>query len=157
MKIKQLVENNEYFWPVVGAEAVKFPNNQNLTEIIEGIASSVPSGVFASVEYDTEAKSLKFYDSEDNLVSTLDVTNFIKDGMLDTMVVDGDYLVATFNPAADKEPIRIPLSSIFNVDNYYTKEQVDENITNILAEIDTITSEDVDNIISGIFPEPRLT
>ena len=155
MKIKQLVENNEYFWPVVGAEAVKFPNNQNLTEIIEGIASSVPSGVFASVEYDTEAKSLKFYDSEDNLVSTLDVTNFIKDGMLDTMVVDGDYLVATFNPAADKEPIRIPLSSIFNVDNYYTKEQVDENITNILAEIDTITSEDVDNIISGIFPEPR--
>lgn len=157
MKIKQLVENNEYFWPVVGAEAVKFPNNQNLTEIIEGIASSVPSGVFASVEYDTEAKSLKFYDSEDNLVSTLDVTNFIKDGMLDTMVVDGDYLVATFNPAADKEPIRIPLSSIFNVDNYYTKEQVDENITNILAEIDTVTSEDVDNIISGIFPEPRLT
>ena len=155
MKIKQLVENNEYFWPVVGAEAVKFPNNQNLTEIIEGIAGSVPSGVFASVEYDTEAKSLKFYDSEDNLVSTLDVTNFIKDGMLDTMVVDGDYLVATFNPAADKEPIRIPLSSIFNVDNYYTKEQVDENITNILAEIDTITSEDVDNIISGIFPEPR--
>lgn len=155
MKIKQLVENNEYFWPVVGAEAVKFPNNQNLTEIIEGIASSVPSGVFASVEYDTEAKSLKFYDSEDNVVSTLDVTNFIKDGMLDTMVVDGDYLVATFNPAADKEPIRIPLSSIFNVDNYYTKEQVDENITNILAEIDTVTSEDVDNIISGIFPEPR--
>ena len=155
MKIKQLVENNEYFWPVVGAEAVKFPNNQNLTEIIEGIASSVPSGVFASVEYDTEAKSLKFYDSEDNLVSTLDVTNFIKDGILDTMVVDGDYLVATFNPAADKEPIRIPLSSIFNVDNYYTKEQVDENITNILAEIDTVTSEDVDNIISGIFPEPR--
>ena len=75
--------------------------------------------------------------------------------MLDTMVVDGDYLVATFNPAADKEPIRIPLSSIFNVDNYYTKEQVDENITNILAEIDTVTSEDVDNIISGIFPEPR--
>lgn len=155
MKIKQLVENNEYFWPVVGAEAVKFPNNQNLTEIIEGIASSVPSGVFASVEYDPEAKSLKFYDSEDNLVSTLDVTNFIKDGMLDTMVVDGDYLVATFNPAADKEPIRIPLSSIFNVDNYYTKEQVDENITNILAEIDTVTSEDVDDIISGIFPEPR--
>lgn len=155
MKIKQLVENNEYFWPVVGAEAVKFPNNQNLTEIIEGIASSVPSGVFASVEYDTEAKSLKFYDSEDNVVSTLDVTNFIKDGMLDTMVIDGDYLVATFNPAADKDPIRIPLSSIFNVDNYYTKEQVDENITNILAEIDTITSEDVDNIISGIFPEPR--
>lgn len=155
MKIKQLVENNEYFWPVVGAEAVKFPNNQNLTEIIEGIASSVPSGVFASVEYDSEAKSLKFYDSEDNVVSTLDVTNFIKDGMLDTMVIDGDYLVATFNPAADKEPIRIPLSSIFNVDNYYTKEQVDENITNILAEIDTVTSEDVDNIISGIFPEPR--
>ena len=37
----------------------------------------------------------------------------------------------------------------------YTKEQVDENITNILAEIDTVTSEDVDNIISGIFPEPR--
>lgn len=155
MKIKQLIEGGEEFWPVVGAEAVKFPNNQNLTEIIEGIASSVPSGVFASVEYDTEAKSLKFYDSEDNLVSTLDVTNFIKDGMLDTMVVDGDYLVATFNPAADKEPIRIPLSSIFNVDNYYTKEQVDENITNILAEIDTVTSEDVDNIISGIFLEPR--
>ena len=49
MKIKQLVENNEYFWPVVGAEAVKFPNNQNLTEIIEGIASSVPSGVFSFV------------------------------------------------------------------------------------------------------------
>lgn len=152
MKIKQLVENNEYFWPVIGPEAVKFPNNQNLTEVIEGIAGSVPSGVFASVQYDAGAKSLKFYDSEDNLVSTLNVTDFIKDGMLDTMVIDGDYLVATFNPAAGKEPIRIPLSSIFNVDNYYTKEQVDENITNILSEIDTITSEDVDNIINEIFP-----
>ncbi|WP_287385866.1 hypothetical protein [Lachnospira sp.] len=62
--------------------------------------------------------------------STIDVTDFIKDGMVDNVYIDNslggqDKLVITFNTDAGKQDIEIPISSIFNATNYYTKTESD--------------------------------
>ena len=152
MKIKQLKENSEYFWPVVGAEAVKFPNDQTLPEVLEDISEGISSvsGVFSSVQYDSQNKVLNFYDSDDTLVSSLDVTDFVNDGMVDNVTIENDNLVITFNSAAGKQPISIPISNMINMNDYYTKQEINEIVETI--DIETIDSEDVDDIIDTIFP-----
>ena len=142
MKIKQLIEGGEEFWPVVGAEAIKFPDDSTLPEVIEEITSGVASvtGVFSSVEYDPEHRVLNFYDSEsEEPVDSLDVSDFVKDGMVDTV--------------AGKQPIRVPLNNLVDLSNYYTKQELNEIIETI--DIQTIDSNDVDNMIDTIFPIPE--
>lgn len=54
----------------------------------------------------------------------IDGADFIKDGMVENVeIVDGN-LVITFNTDHGLEPISIPLSKIFNPENYYTKEDI---------------------------------
>ena len=152
MKIKHLKENSEYFWPVVGAEAIKFPNDKTLPEVLEDIeAGAAPAeGVFTEVIYDDQNKLLKFYDYENTLVKSLDVSAFVNDGMIDSVTVENNNLVFTFNSAAGKQPISIPITNMVNLDNYYTKQELNEIIENV--NIETATSQDIDNIIDTIFP-----
>ena len=152
MKIKQLLENGEQFWPVVGPDAIIFQDEESLSDKLDTLSGEVSSlsGVFASVEYDTNNKALKFYDSQNSLVTSLNVTAFVKDGMLDAINVSDNNLVFTFNPESGKNAVSIPISSIFNSDNYYTKQDIDQ-ITEVLANIETITDDDVRDIINTIF------
>lgn len=153
MKIKQLIEGGEEFWPVVGAEAIKFPDDSTLPEVIEEITSGIVSvtGVFSSVEYDPEHRVLNFYDSEsEEPVDSLDVSDFVKDGMVDTVTIENNELVITFNTVSGKQPIRVPLSNLIDLSNYYTKQELNEIIETI--DIQTIDSNDVDNMIDTIFP-----
>lgn len=57
---------------------------------------------------------------------TIDGTDFIKDGMIDEVKIENNKLVIIFNTDSGKERIEIPLSKIFNPDNYYTKDKTDE-------------------------------
>lgn len=59
------------------------------------------------------------------VLSEIDATLFIKDGMVDDVDVVNGNLVITFNTAAGKEPISLPLTSIFDPSNYYNKTQTD--------------------------------
>ena len=93
---------------------------------------------FIDAEYDSSAKAIYFYNSADEVVASIDATDFIKDGMVDSVeikTVGGETVLAiTFNEASGKEEIDIPLSSIFNPDNYYTKDEVDELLDEKLDE-----------------------
>lgn len=60
---------------------------------------------------------------------TLDAAAFVKDGMVDSVVISNGNLVITFNTDAGKQPISIPLTDIFNPNNYYTKTEVQEALT----------------------------
>lgn len=54
----------------------------------------------------------------------IDGADFVKDGMIENIeIVDGN-LVVTFNTDHGLDPISIPLSKIFNPENYYTKEDI---------------------------------
>ena len=59
------------------------------------------------------------------IVATVDATAFIKDGMVSNVTISGGYLVISFNTDSGKEDIRIPISSIFDANNYYTKDDTD--------------------------------
>ena len=60
------------------------------------------------------------------VVSAVDATPFVRDGMVSSVEVSGGNLVITFNMDAESEPISIPLTAIFNPENYYSRTAADE-------------------------------
>ena len=83
------------------------------------------SGLFADASYDSQTKRINFLDNGGNIVSYIDATGFIKDGMVSNVAISEGNLVITFNTDAGQEPISIALTDIFNSENYYNKTEVD--------------------------------
>ena len=92
-------------------------------------------GFFGAVNYDKESKRINFYNTSTGgtVLGYVDATDFIKDGMVSNVEIKevaekGVCLVITFNGDSGKQAIEIPISQIFNADNYYTKSQTDRAI-----------------------------
>ena len=83
------------------------------------------SNLGASLYYDSDTKLLELKNTSDAVISSIDATAFIKDGMLDSVTVSGGNLNFVFNTDAGKEAISIPLSEFFDASQYYTKSEVD--------------------------------
>lgn len=106
------------------------------------------SGLFGDVDYDTTSKVIRFWDKgKNNVLATLDARPFIKDGMVNSVYISNNTLVITFNTDAGREAIGVPLSSVFNPNNYYTKTQVDNRIASILANY--YTKSDIQSLLVG--------
>ena len=88
------------------------------------------SNLGASLYYDSEAKKIELRNTSDAVISSIDATAFIKDGMLDSVTVSGGNLNFVFNTDAGKEAIGIPLSEFFDASAYYTKSEVDTTLNN---------------------------
>lgn len=82
------------------------------------------SSYINDVELDNVNKLIKFK-HDNSTICTISTTDFIKDGMVNTVNINGNNLVVTFNTDAGKQPISIRLADIFNPGNYYTKDQVE--------------------------------
>lgn len=125
----------------------KTSNTGTLTGVsFNGTAATVSNGVasisatipdvdnyFDEVAYDSQTKRINFKHGN-TIKKYIDATDFIKDGMVDDVEIATpssgtnagvSCLVVTFNTDAGKEDIEIPLSSIFNPTNYYTKTEAD--------------------------------
>lgn len=111
----------------------------------EGGGGGDTSGLFAGASYDSVTKHINFYNEGDELLTYIDATAFIKDGMVDTVAIQNGNLVITFNTDAGKQPISIPLTDIFNPNNYYTKTQVDTAL-NAKQDASTAFSGDYDDL-----------
>lgn len=88
----------------------------------------IPSieGLFNSVEYISAEKKIVFKDKTDAVVGSVDATDFVKDGMVDTVTVDeNNNLVITFNTDSGKESVSVSLGAIFDPNNYFTTTQSD--------------------------------
>lgn len=83
------------------------------------------SNLGASLAYDSYTKRLELKNTSDAVISSIDATAFVKDGMLDSVTVSGGNLNFVFNTDAGKETISIPLSDFFDASAYYTREQID--------------------------------
>ena len=81
----------------------------------------------AKYEMSGQTHVINFYNGQ-TVKATINADDFIKDGMVDTVVVSGNNLVITFNTDSGKQPIIIPLSDIFDPTNYYTTGQTDSLI-----------------------------
>lgn len=86
------------------------------------------SDLFNGAEYDTQTKRINFKHG-DTVVAYIDATPFVVDGMVDTVEITGGNLVITWNTDAGKQSTSIPLTDIFNPDNYYSKTETDTLLT----------------------------
>ena len=82
------------------------------------------SNLGASLFYDYKTKRLNLRNTSKEVISSLDATAFVKDGMLDSVTVSDGNLNFVFNTDAGKETISIPMSSFFDASAYYTKTEI---------------------------------
>lgn len=103
---------------------------QPIVNRVANLEIDVPAvaNFFDGAEYDSNTKLIKFTHGQ-NVVATINATDFIKDGMVNSVVIDTptvgpnsgvSCLIITFNTDARKENIEIPVSSIFDPSLYYT-------------------------------------
>lgn len=105
---------------------------------------SLLDGYADSVLYNSTSHKVEFYHgtTSGTKVFEFDASAFIIDGMVDNVEIDDvtsgsstvKCLVVSFNTDADKQDINIPLSDIFDPDEYYTKQEVD---TALSGKVDT--------------------
>lgn len=102
-----------------------------IDEAVSGKADSVSA--VSSAEYVSSSTTIDFKNIDGDVISSIDASAFVIDGMIDDVRIDtisGEtYLVIDFNTASGKEDIEIPISDIFDADNYYTKNEVDSAIS----------------------------
>ena len=112
------------------AEAKESDLNAKI-QALDGSLGDTVSTTVASGEYSSTDKAIYLKNASGETLSTINATDFIKDGMVTSVSVVGENLVITFNTDAGHEDINIPISAIFNANNYYTKSEVDEAIANV--------------------------
>ena len=88
------------------------------------------SNLGASLAYDSATKRLELKNTSKEVISSIDATAFVKDGMLDSVTVSGGNLNFVFNTDAGKETISVPLTEFFDASKYYTREQIDGSFLN---------------------------
>lgn len=107
-----------------------------LDDIIEQSLEAYPTVAL----YNSSTKKITFKNASNTELPNMeiDASAFIKDGMVNNVVIQNGNLVVSFNTDAGKEDISIPLSSIFDPSNYYTKTQTDTQISNAIDALPTV-------------------
>lgn len=91
------------------------------------------------IEWDSNEKKLKLY-SGNHLLGSVDGSTWVKDGMVESAAIVGNNLEITFNTDSGKEKISVPLTDIFNPDNYYDKATIDRKLEGISVDDEYVTS-----------------
>lgn len=124
------------------ASAFTYDNNVigiNTDNIAQKSDIPAVSGYADSVAYDTNTKYMKFYHggTGGTEVFSFDASPFLIDGMVQNVeikdvTISGESvtcLVISFNTDAGKQDINIPIADIFDASNYYTKDEVDAELS----------------------------
>ena len=114
--------------------------------MIDGAVSGYPN----NAEYNSTDKKIYFKHNDTKLDSmTIDATNFIKDGMVESVEVvpsgGTSYLKIVWNldgsSGSTKDTIYLKIGDLFEADNYYTKTEIDNIKNNQNSKIDEISGE----------------
>ena len=84
---------------------------------------------FADAEYVASEKTIYLSNGFGEVIDSIDCTDFVIDGMVESVSLSGNILTITFNTDAGKQSIDIDLTEFINPQNYYTKAETD-NIVN---------------------------
>lgn len=106
---------------------------------------------FADAEYDENAKEIIFKNAFGVKIDSIDATPFLNDGMVEDVYIDHDTeeLVIVWNTQSGQQETRIPLSEIFNPDDYYTKDEIDDKIDDINSAI-TVAEQSLEDKIAQL-------
>ena len=96
------------------------------------------ASLFGNVNYDSTTQRINFYHESTGgtVLAYIDASDFVKDAFLDSVVVENRViegesvpcLVFTWNTDAGKSETVIPIGGVFDPTNYYTKDEVDDEI-----------------------------
>lgn len=82
--------------------------------------------------YDDNTKNI-YLKHGDTVLATIDASSFVMDGMIESVYVYNGNLIITFNTESGHENIVIPISDIFDANNYYSKSEVDTILTSYVT------------------------
>jgi hypothetical protein len=136
--------------PAATFDAIGNTMNNEVNEEIEEIGGDM-SGLGASLAYDGENTLIQLKNSEGEVLSSIDASAFVIDGMVDSVAVVDGYLVITFNTAAGKSDISIPVTDFFDASQYYTKTETDSQISSAITALNlgAASQKDVDTAIGN--------
>lgn len=100
--------------------------------------SSVPN----AAEYDNQEKEIVFkHDSQE--LFRVDASEFVTGGIVDSVEVSNGNLIITFTTSTGTDSVSVPISDLFDADNYYTKDQIDAKgfVEDVKATEDNTTGE----------------
>lgn len=123
--------------PASTFDAIGNTLDNEMNDVIDDIGGDM-SGLGASLAYDGENTLIQLKNSEGEVLSSIDASAFVIDGMVDSVAVVDGYLVITFNTAAGKSDISIPVTDFFDASQYYTKTETDSQISSAIKDA-TIT------------------
>lgn len=105
-------------------------NNTNYlvgARTIIGCLEKLDKAISESASYSIEYKDNYIYLLKDNeKVGEIDASEFVKDGMIESVVIEDGNLVITWNSDSEIEPTEIAISKIFNADDYLTKKDIED-------------------------------
>lgn len=157
-----IINCNEENWT-----SIKSVNLLNLIHDlpIKNVDTNIPTSLFIknengiikgkiSIDYDTENKLIKILGFNNETISSIDATAFIKDGMINNVQLEenpdgkpiGTYLIITFNTDAGKEPIYLNVTELINI--YTSGDGINISNSKISIRIDN-NSEDYISVTSN--------
>lgn len=91
--------------------------SQLIDEVDKVLGISPSSGLYATVglTYDSAGKKIKLTGKDSSVLASIDATDFIKDGMVQDVKLEGNNLIFTFNTDAGTEEITVDLSKFIDV------------------------------------------
>ena len=99
--------------------------------------------------YDSNSKKILLKNKANTTLAEIDATAFIKDGMVSQVEVSNGNLIITFNTDAGKNPISVPISDIFDANNYYTKTEADSKFLTSHQSLSNYVTLSTDQDITG--------
>lgn len=99
------------------------------------------------INYDSARRYIQLKHGN-TVLSEFDAADFVKDGMVENVTISNGNLVIVFNTESGLEDISLPISDIFNANNYYTKNELASvatsgNYSDLNGTPETLTQNDV--------------
>ena len=125
-------------WEIRGATSSGLIDRDSINELytlgdtVAGLTNDIASYINNGI-YDSSSHQIQLRHN-DTIISYIDASPFIIDGMVENVVVENSYLVISFNTDAGKQDISIPISEIFDANEYYTKTEIDAALSSYVTE-----------------------
>ena len=113
------------------------------TDRAVGAETALKRNTFADAEYVASEKMIYLSNGFGEVIDSIDCTDFVIDGMVENVTLNGNILTITFNTDSGKQNIDIDLTEFINPQNYYTKTETDNIVNSSFTSAVTYTDSEV--------------
>ena len=113
------------------------------TDRAVGAETDLKRNTFANAEYVSSEKMIYLSNGFGEVIDSIDCTDFVIDGMVENVTLNGNILTIVFNTDAGKQSIDIDLTEFINPQNYYTKTETDNIVDGAYASAVTYVDSEV--------------